>query len=356
MIDNGFKFNWREPAPNSPEMQRALSAGRQQAEMGGYRPLPNMQGYTPNMQMSTDVTPGVVSKNTPPRELNQQGGFRSPTGLGMVNTGTGMDYTNREARKEELMAKFKENEDKIEQLKMEYQQLQQEESTASENLERDIAANRAGIGDSNQYNVWRSRVESRQAQDKARQADNESSVRTAKSKLNNALRDLSYARGDKETAVAKQMYEDALAEYNEKARKAGMPEEKPSNVANQKTVTMFDTKDFIRQHRDSNGHWDSEENQAKAYEMAKALGDDGVPLLDEIYKQVTKEKAINDATKQWNAIVSAAKAKASSPEGLDKGSITLEVNNKSIPATVENDGDYKKIVVNGKVAYRWRIK
>jgi hypothetical protein len=23
---------------------------------------------------------------------------------------------------------------------------------------------------------------------------------------------------------------------------------------------------------------------------------------------------------------------------------------------VENDGDYKKIVVNGKVAYRWRIK
>lgn len=261
-----------------------------------------------------------------------------------------------EYRQEELMAKFKENEDKIAQLKQEYAQLQQEESNASESLERDIAANRAGIGDSSQYNVWRSRVESRQAQDKARQADNESSVRTAKSKLNNALRDLSYARGDKETAVAKQMYEDALAEYNEKARKAGMPEEKPSKVAQQDTVTMFDTKDFIRQHRDSNGHWDSEENQKKAYEMAKALGDEGVPLLDEIYRQTTKEKAINDATKQWNAIVAAAKAKASSPEGLDKGSITLEVNNKSIPATVENDGDYKKIVVNGKVAYRWRIK
>jgi hypothetical protein len=265
-----------------------------------------------------------------------------------------MDYTNREARKEELMAKFKENEDKIEQLKQEYAQLQQEESTASENLERDIAANRAGIGDSNQYNVWRSRVESRQAQDKARQADNESSVRTAKSKLNNALRDLSYARGDKETAVAKQMYEDALAEYNEKARKAGMPEAKPSNLADQKTVTMFDTKDFIRQHRDSNGHWDSEENQKEAYEMAKALGDEGVPLLDEIYKQVTKEKAINDATKQWNAIKTAAATLKDSASG----SYHIDVNGKSMPATVQNSSDnkYKEVIVNGKVAYKWKIE
>ena len=354
MIDYGFKFNWREPAQNSPEMQRALSAGRQQSDMGGYRPLPNMQGYTPNMQMSTDVTPGVVFKNTPPRELNQQGGFRSPTGLGMVNTGTGMYYTNMEARKEELMAKFKENEDKIEQLKMEYQQLQQEESTASENLERDIAANRAGIGDSSQYNVWRSRVESRQAQDKARQADNESSVRTAKSKLNNALRDLSYARGDKETAVAKQMYEDALAEYNEKARKAGMPEEKPSKVAQQDTVTMFDTKDFIRQHRDKNGEWDSKENQEEAYRMAKALGDEGVPLLDEIYKQITKPEG--DAKR--NKYNQAVKTAAATLKGKASGDYSIEVNGKAVPAKVQNssDGKYKEVVVDGKVVYTWKIE
>lgn len=354
MIDNGFKFNWREPAQNSPEMQRALYAERQQANMSGYRPLPNMQGYTPNMQMSTDVTPGVVSKNTPPRQLNQQGGFRSPTGVGMVNTGTGMDYTNREARKEELMAKYKENEDKIAQLKQEYQQLQQEESTASENLERDIAANRAGIGDSSQYNTWRSRVESRQAQDKARQADNESSVRTAKSKLNNALRDLSYARGDKETAVAKQMYEDALAEYNEKARKAGMPEEKPSNVANQKTVTMFDTKDFIRQHRDKNGEWDSKENQAKAYEMAKALGDEGVPLLDEIYKQITQP----EGKAKRNEYAQAVKTAAATLEGKSSGEYSIKVNGKAVPAKVQNssDGKSKEVVVDGKVVYTWKIE
>lgn len=304
--------------------------------------------------MSTDVTPGVVSKNTPPRELNQQGGFRSPIGVGMVNTGTGMDYTNREARKEELMAKYKENEDKIAQLKQEYQQLQQEESTASENLERDIAANRAGIGDSNQYNVWRSRVESREAQDKARQADTESSVRTAKSKLNNALRDLSYARGDKETAVAKQMYEDALAEYNEKARKAGLPEEKPSDVANQKTVTMFDTKDFIRQHRDKNGEWDSKENQEEAYRMAKALGDEGVPLLDEIYKQITKPEG--DAKR--NTYAQAVKTAAATLEGKSSGEYSIKVNGKAVPAKVQNssDGKSKEVVVDGKVVYTWKIE
>lgn len=354
MIDYGFKFNWREPAQNSPEMQRAIDAERTQASMGGYRPLPNMQGYTPNMQMSTDVTPGVVSKNTPPRELNQQGGFRSPTGVGMVNTGTGMDYTNREARKEELMAKYKENEDKIVQLKQEYVQLQQEESTASENLERDIAANRAGIGDSNQYNVWRSRVESREAQDKARQADTESTVRTARSKLNNALRDLSYARGDKETAVAKQIYEDALAEYNEKARKAGLPEAKPSEVVNQETVTEFDITDFIRQHRDKNGEWDYPENIAKAEQMARSLGNDGIKYLDQIHGQITKPEG--DAKR--NTYAQAVKTAAATLEGKPSGEYSIKVNGKAVPAKVQNssDGKSKEVVVDGKVVYTWKIE
>lgn len=259
-----------------------------------------------------------------------------------------------EYRQEELMAKFKENEDKIAQLKQEYAQLQQEESTASESLERDIAANRAGIGDSNQYNVWRSRVESREAQDKARQADTESTVRTAKSKLNNALRDLSYARGDKETAVAKQMYEDALAEYNEKARKAGMPEEKPSKVAQQDTVTMFDTKDFIRQHRDKNGEWDSKENQEEAYRMAKALGDEGVPLLDEIYKQITKPEG--DAKR--NKYTQAVKTAAATLKDKASGDYSIEVNGQAVPAKVQNssDGKSKEVVVNGKVVYTWKIE
>lgn len=344
MIDYGFKFNWREPAPNSPEMQRALSAGRQQADMGGYRPLPNMQGYTPNMQMSTDVTPGVVSKNTPPRELNQQGGFRSPTGVGMVNTGTGMDYTNREARKEELMAKYKENEDKIVQLKQEYQKLQQEESTASENLERDIAANRAGIGDSSQYNTWRAREESRAAQDKAREEDKKGKLSTLKSKVNGALLDLSYARGGKQEATARKIYQDALRDYREAG---GLDEFTSDGVSS--TTTLFDTKNFIRQHRNKNGNWDSEENKQEAISMAKSLGDEGASLLDEIYYQSTQGKVDSNAAAFKNAVKKELQKIDMTVHG-EGDVVPIEVNGKSYDAKIVGNANGKgyHFVVNGK--------
>ena len=344
MIDYGFKFNWREPAPNSPEMQRALSAGRQQADMGGYRPLPNMQGYTPNMQMSTDVTPGVVSKNTPPRELNQQGGFRSPTGVGMVNTGTGMDYTNREARKEELMAKYKENEDKIVQLKQEYQKLQQEESTASENLERDIAANRAGIGDSSQYNTWRAREESRAAQDKAREEDKKGKLSTLKSKVNGALLDLSYARGGKQEATARKIYQDALRDYREAG---GLDEFNSDGVSS--TTTLFDTKNFIRQHRNKNGNWDSEENKQEAISMAKSLGDEGASLLDEIYYQSTQGKVDSNAAAFKNAVKKELQKIDMTVHG-EGDVVPIEVNGKSYDAKIVGNANGKgyHFVVNGK--------
>ena len=337
MIDNGFQFNWRgmsrEPAMAAPQGGANLSntlGASQAAQMQGYRPLPSMQGYQPTLsgrQVNPDSSPATQPE------------------IAMAQT---------EQRMKMLMDKYKENEDKIAQLKQEYIQLQQEESTASENLERDIAANRAGIGDSNQYNVWRSRVESREAQDKARQADTESTVRTAKSKLTNALRDLSYARGERETAVAKQIYEDALAEYNEKARKAGLPEAKASDVANQKTVTMFDTKDFIRQHRDKNGEWDSEENKAEAKRMARALGDDGIQLLDEIEGQITQPEGKAKRSAWQNALAAAAKKKAEA--GARSGSTSLDVKGKSVPAEVKDYGDYKTIEVNGQIVYKWSLK
>ena len=353
MIDNAFKFNWSEPEPNSPELQRALYAERQMANMSGYTPLPNMQGYTPNMQMSTDVTPGVVSKNTPPTQLNQQGGFRSPTGVGMVNTGTGMDYTNREARKEELMAKYKENEDKIAQLKQEYMRLQQEGKDAVGEMERKIAANRAGIGDSSQYNAWRSREDSRAAMESARQEDQKGKLSVLKSKVNNAMRDLSYARGDKQEAAARQIYDDALAEYNKAAQAAGEPQMSPNASVSGKTVTMFDTKDFIRQHRDSKGHWDSEENKQKAYDMAHSLGDEGVALLDEIFGQKTQAKAASD-TKNYKKALKAAVAHLVG--NARSGQYQITVQGKQKTATVTGEGDNKKIYVDGELVDEWEVK
>ena len=354
MSDNVFQFNWRgmKREPSYPYSQsqdgaaqaRAAYIAQQAANMQGYNPLPNMQGYTPDMQIGTDSTQGIIHG----RQLNQQGGFRSPTGLGMVNTGTGMEYTNREARKEELMEQLKANEDRINKLAQEYQQLQQEQETATEDLERNVAANRAGIGDTSQYNAWRARVEAREASKQAREADSDATLRQAKSRVNTALRDWAYARGDKEKAVAEQIYKDELAAYNEKARSIGAPELSESDISKEDTITMFDTKDFIRQHRNSKGQWDSEENRQKAYEMAKSLGDEGVPLLDEIYGQITKGQAAkNQAT--YDAKIQAEVDKIDYDNVADGDTVTIPIDGKSISGTIKTLADGTTVaVVNGK--------
>lgn len=334
MIDNGFQFNWRGMTrePQSPYAQpqdgtaqeRAAYIASQAANMQGYSPLPDMGGYQPTIG-GRNVNPDS-NPMTQPEIAMMQG----------------------EASMRSLMDKLEANEQRIEELKQEYLSLQQEQETSTEELERNIAANRAGIGDSSQYNVWRSRVEAREAQNNAREADSEATLRQANTKLNNALRDLSYARGDKETAVAKQIYEDALAEYNEKARKAGLPEKSPSEFADGNTVTMFDTKDFIRKHRNSKGQWDSEENRQKAYDMAKSLGDEGVQLLDEIYGQTTTGKAAKNQ-ENYNSKVQAEVDKIDLRYVGDGDTVNLEIDEKSVPAKIQvkTDGSYVA-VVNGK--------
>lgn len=319
MSDNVFQFNWRgmtrepsypyaQPQDGSAQARNAYIA-RQTANMQGYRPLPNMSGYKP-MISGRNVNPDS-DPMTQPEIASMQG----------------------EAVYRQLEDKLAANEQRIEELKQEYLVLQQEQETATEDLERNVAANRAGIGDTSQYNAWRSRVEAREAQNQAREADSAATLRQAKSRVNNALRDWSYARGDKEKAVAEQIYKDELAAYNEKARSIGAPELSESDISKEDTITMFDTKDFIRQHRNSKGQWDSEENQKKAYEMAKSLGDEGVPLLDEIYGQTTTGKA---AKKQKDFMEKVKKEverlKAKDP-GL--GDHTITVDGKEYTVTIK---------------------
>ena len=111
---------------------------------------------------------------------------------------------------------------------------------------------------------------------------------------------------------------------------------------------MFDTKDFIRQHRNSKGLWDSEENRQKAYEMAKSLGDEGVPLLDEIYGQITTGKA---AKKQadYDAKVQAEVDKIDYDNVADGDTVTIPIDGKSISGTIKTLADGTTVaVVNGK--------
>lgn len=332
MSDNVFQFNWRgmtrEPSypyaqsQDGSALARAAYIAQQAANMQGYRPLPSMSGYQPTIS-GRNVSPSSNPITEPE-----------------------MDNIQAES-KYNLEERLSANEKRIEELKQEYLVLQQEQETATEDLERNVAANRAGIGDTSQYNAWRARVDAREAQNKAREADSDATLRQAKTKVDRAFSDIGWARGERQTELAKAAYKDAVDEYNEVARKLGKPEISESELVNKDTVTMFDTKDFIRQHRNSKGQWDSEENRQKAYEMAKSLGDEGVPLLDEIYGQITKEKAAkNQAT--YDAKVQAEVDKIDYNNVADGDTENIQIDGKPISATIKTLANGTTVaVVNG---------
>ena len=320
MSDNVFQFNWRgmtrEPSypyaqpQDGSEQARAAYIARQSADMQGYRPLPNMSGYQP-MISGRNVSPDS-DPMTQPEIASMQG----------------------EAAYRQLEDKLSANEQRIEELKQEYLALQQEQETATEDLERNVAANRAGIGDTSQYNAWRARVEAREAQNQAREADSAATLRQAKSRVNNALLASSYARGDKEKAAAQQVYEDELAAYNELARKLGSPEISASKLPGEKTYTRGDVDELILKHRDKNGEWDSEENLNIVIAAAQTLPDaDKIAVLKDIFGNTTKaegdakRKAFMDKVKK-----EVDRLKANNPASGDH---TITVDGKEYTVTIK---------------------
>ena len=274
MSDNVFQFNWRGMTrqPSYPYAQpqdgsaqaRAAYIAKQSADMQGYRPLPNMSGYQP-MISGRNVSPNSNPLTEPE-----------------------MDNIQAES-KYKLEERIAANEQRIEELKQEYLVLQQEQETDTEALERNVAANRAGIGDTSQYNAWRARVDAREASKQAREADSAATLRQAKSRLNTALLASSYARGDKEKAAAQQVYEDELAAYNELARKLGAQEISASKLPEEKTYTRGDVDELILKHRNANREWDSQENLNMVIAAVQTLPDaDKIAVLKDIFGNTTK--------------------------------------------------------------------
>lgn len=275
---------------------------------------------------------------------------------GMEGNEAAQAYSAWDTSRIEAEERIAANEKRIEKLKKEYLVLQQKQETATEDLERNVAANRAGIGDTSQYNAWRARVDAREAQNQAREADSDATLRQAKAKVDRAFSDIGWARGERQTELARAAYKDAVDEYNELARKLGKPEISESELVNKDTVTMFDTKDFIRQHRNSKGLWDSEENKQKAYEMAKSLGDEGVPLLDEIYGQTTKGKA----AKKQNDFMEKVKQEVEKLKAKDpaSGDYPITVDGKEYTVTIKgvDAGNKAAAYFNGnRVGEPWGV-
>lgn len=319
MSDNVFQFNWRgmtrEPSypyaqPQDGSAQaRAAYIAKQSADMQGYRPLPNMSGYQPT----------IGGRNESPNS--------NPL------TEPEMDNIWAES-KYKLEERIAANEQRIDELKQEYLVLQQEQETDTEALERNVAANRAGIGDTSQYNAWRARVEAREAQNQAREADSSATLRQAKTRLNNALLAKAYARGDKETAAAQQVYEDELAAYNELAKKLGAPEISASELPVEKTYTRGDVDALIREHRDKNREWDSQENLDMAVAAAKTLPDaDKTAVLNDIYGNITQAEGDAKRKSFMNKLKQAVEQLKAEKPG--SGNHTVTVDGKEYTVTIK---------------------
>lgn len=320
MSDNVFQFNWRgmtrQPSypyaqPNDGSAQaRAAYIAKQSADMQGYRPLPNMSGYKP-MISGRNVSPDS-NPLTQPEIASMQG----------------------EAAYRQLEEKLAANEQRIEKLKQEYLVLQQKQETATEDLERNVAANRAGIGDTSQYNAWRARVEAREASKQAREADSAATLRQAKSRLNTALLASSYARGDKEKAAAQQVYEDELAAYNELARKLGAQEISASKLPEEKTYTRGDVDELILKHRNANREWDSQENLNMVVAAANTLPDaDKIAVLKDIFGNITQAEGKANRESFMNKVKKEVeRLKANNPASGDH---TITVDGKEYTVTIK---------------------
>ena len=215
---------------------------------------------------------------------------------GMEGNEAAQAYSAWDTRRIEAEEKLAANEQRIEELKQEYLVLQQEQETATEDLERNVAANRAGIGDTSQYNAWRARVEAREAQNQAREADSEATLRQLRNQVDMAAMDVGIARGTRATDIAQANYKAKLAEYNAAARKMGYPELSENKLATKNYITEADLVRYRIKHRDSKGVWDSPENQQKYYEMAGELGLEGAKLQEEAAYQ--SNKPAEDAKKK----------------------------------------------------------
>ena len=182
-----FEWKWQ------PTLDEELSR-RARASMEGYRPLSNpsntyamaygngagptvaqlaangMAGYTsPSNAMNGYVpsrTPDAVAQPADPAAPSfgqgGAGGAERARMWGANNYGQGMAYTEKMQAIEDLKAEYADNEQRIEELKMELVKLQGEAGRAMDDLDMRLAANRANAGDIASAMAHQNRITTRQ--------------------------------------------------------------------------------------------------------------------------------------------------------------------------------------------------
>lgn len=366
MSDNGFQFNWRgmtreprypygqqQPQDGSDQemaSERANYIAAQSANMQGYRPLSvmaGMDGYQPTLS-GRETSPESNPMTQPEMASGQEEG------------------------RGRMLQELEKNKQRIEELKQEYATLQQEQAASVEDLEYDIAANRAGIGDTTQYNTWRTRVEAREASKDARKADDEyiknTTLRRAKEAVRNASLALSVASGTYDKAIAKQVYESAVGDYNDLAEKYGLPLMQTIGGSGQensgatKINTPSDVNAYLREHTDKDGNWDSRESIDEASRMAETLnGEEREKIMQQLKTAVTQAEAkakkaaaraaANARKAKWRKDAKRAVAPLLDKEKVQTGEypVTIQEKEYTVKITANANDDGYDAYIDGKL-------
>lgn len=143
----------------SDEQQKAAFIARQKAGMQGYAPAPDMNGYTPALA-------GYSLPDSPAQPQEMQGGVRLPWDAAQ-GLNKGWIYTQQQEQaaqqQKALFDEYNRNAARIEAIEAELKRIGAEDRNALDNLDRTLAANRAGIGDIGNAQMHLSRIDNRAA-------------------------------------------------------------------------------------------------------------------------------------------------------------------------------------------------
>ena len=344
---NDFKFNW-----GGPTLQELG-----EAYMQGYRPLPSVQGYVPSR--SPDAVSAPVMANQPVMQ-GGEGGQQRGVMWGANNYGQGQAYTDKMAA---LQDEYNRNEARIAEIESKIATLKgqiSDNSKRRDQLDLQLAANRAGIGDIASSISHQNAIDTRKQQEFTRKlelARTKGNASDAEKAVIDAYTELAYAPDEKTQALAQFKVNQALEKYQKATGKPYGANPLQTNLGGAKAgdvaTTLERAQGKFSASLDKNGR---PTDAAKAEALKDA---EGLPYtkelqewIDKVRNTETQEERDGKDAKVAKENQAAVDAVANSEKGLDlytlnkKGSYSETVGKKTV--TVTKEGGYAIIKCGNK--------
>ena len=331
----------------SEEQQKAAFIARQKAGMQGYTPAPDMAGYTPALA-------GYSLPDSPAQPQEMQGGVRLPWDAAQ-GLNKGWIYTQQQEQaaqqQQALLDEYNANAARIEQIEAELKRIGAEGRESLDNLDRTLAANRAGIGDIGNAQMHLNRIDQRRAVDLGKSGNTNADRVAAEDEI-----DRLYMMRAEGSPGQQAYYDRAIARKEaEYARKYGKPYGGelaiPTGPQSAGTVSNFQGyDDVLQQELKANGN-NGRLSKAQIAKLNAIL--DNLPAGDE---RNARKKALDAVVSNEKHADDEKKEKALINEAIDEaregyGGTWKLKNGDSATYTAKNGKQVTITRNNGKIRY-----